>query len=123
MNAMLREPLSERFREPDTIYLSPTRMAEFFGFQIQDLAERAHVHRNTVRVRPHSPQVQSYLRDLVRVLSAAVELTGDPARAAFLIRNEPLRVFDRKTADTLVQEGRADDVVGYLESIAGGAAG
>jgi hypothetical protein len=34
-----------------------------------------------------------------------------------------LRAFGYKTADTLVQEGRADAVVAYLESLAGGAAG
>ena len=59
----------------------------------------------------------------MRVLAVACELTGDERRAVFLIRNEPLRVFDRKTADRLIQEGRTDDVVAYLESLAGGSAG
>lgn len=123
MSAVLHESLSELFREPNTLYLSPTRAAEFFGFQVQEVAEGAHVHRNTVRERPSSPAVQKYLRDLLRVLSAAEAVTGDRRRAAFLIRNEPLRVFDHKTADQLIREGHAEDVIGYLESIAGGAAG
>ncbi|MEB2401158.1 MAG: DUF2384 domain-containing protein [Alcaligenaceae bacterium] len=50
-------------------------------------------------------------------------MTGDEKRAAFLLRNEPLRAFGYKTADTLVQEGRADAVIAYLESLAGGAEG
>lgn len=50
-------------------------------------------------------------------------MTGDADRAAFLPRNEPLRVFGYRTADALVQGGRAEDVVAYLESLAGGAAG
>lgn len=123
MSAVLHQPLSERFREPNTPFLSPNRLAEFFGFQVQDLAERAHVHRNTPRQRPQAPQLQKYLQDMVRVLSVTTEMTGDIDRAAFLIRNEPLRAFDRKTVDTLVQEGRVDDVVAYLESLASGAAG
>lgn len=123
MSAVRQEPMSEQFREPSTPFLSPQRVGEFFGFRVQELADRAHVHRNALSSRPQSPQLQGYLRDLLRVLSAAAEMTGDPGRAAFLIRNEPLRPFDRKTADQLVQEGRTDDVVAYLESLAGGAAG
>lgn len=123
MSAVLDHPLTEQFREPDTPFLSPARVGEFFGFKVQELAERAHVHRNTPTARPHTPQLQSYLQDLIRVLAAATELTRDPQRAAFLVRNEPLRVFGFKTADALIQEGRADSVIAYLDSLAGGAAG
>ena len=60
---------------------------------------------------------------MIRVLAAATAMTGDEPRAVFLLRNEPLRAFGYKTADALVQEGKADAVVAYLESLAGGAAG
>lgn len=123
MAAVLQEPLIDRFREPNTPYLSPTRVGDFFGFRVQELAERAHVHRNTPTARPHALQLQKYLQDMVRALAVAAEVTGDAERAAFLLRNEPLRAFGYKTADTLVQEGRIEDVVAYLESLAGGAAG
>ncbi len=86
-------------------------------------AERAHVHRNTPTARPQAPQLQKYLRDMVRVLAIATEMTGDEKRAAFLLRNEPLRAFGYKTADTLIQEGKADMVIAFLESLMGGAAG
>ena len=121
--AALQTPFVERFREPDTPYLSPVRVGDFFGFRIQELAERAHVHRNTPTARPQAPQLQKYLQDMVRVLAVATEMTGDAERAAFLLRNEPLRPFGYRTADALVQEGRVEDVVAYLESLAGGAAG
>jgi len=123
MSAVLQQPFVERFRESDTPYLSPARIGEFFGFQIQELAERAHVHRNTPTARPHASQLQKYLQDMLRVLAMATEMSGDEKRAAFLLRNEPLRAFGYKTADTLIQEGRTDDVIAYLESLAGGAAG
>ncbi len=123
MNAVLQAPLVERFREPGTQYLSPMRVGEFFGFRVQELAERAHVHRNTPTARPQAPQLQRYLQDMLRVLAVATELSGDTERAAFLLRNEPLRAFGYKTADALVQEGLTDAVVAYLESLAGGAAG
>jgi hypothetical protein len=57
------------------------------------------------------------------VLAVTTEMTGDLERAAFLLRNEPLRAFGYKTADGLIQEGRTDAVIAYLESLAGGAAG
>jgi len=117
------QPFVEQFREPDTPYLSPSRIGELLGLQVQELAERAHVHRNTPTTRPQAPKLQKYLLDTVRVLTIATEMTGDEKRAAFLLRNEPLRAFGYKTADTLIQDGRADDVIAYLESLAGGAAG
>ena len=123
MSTALQQPFVEQFREPDTPYLSPARIGDFFGFKIQELAERAHVHRNTPTARPQAPQLQKYLQDMVRALAAATEMTGDEKRAAFLLRNEPLRAFGYKTADALIQEGRADAVIAYLESLASGAAG
>lgn len=123
MSAVMDAPLSEQFREPGELYLSPTLMAKAFGLKSADIAELAHVHRNTVSARPSADQLQKTLRDLLRVLSSATEMTGDASRAAFLVRNEPLRSFDHKTALALVAEGRVDDVLKYLESFAGGAAG
>lgn len=121
--AVLDQPFVERFREPNTPYLSPTRVGDIFGFRVQELAERARVHRNTPTARPRAPQLQKYLQDMIRALAVATEMTGDADRAAFLLRNEPLRAFGYKTADALVQEGRVQDVIAYLESLAGGAAG
>ena len=121
--AVLDQPFVERFREPNTPYLSPTRVGDIFGFRVQELAERARVHRNTPTARPQTPQLQKYLQEMVRALAVANEMTGDADRAAFLLRNEPLRAFGYKTADALVQEGRIEDVIAYLESLAGGAAG
>ena len=123
MNTVLQEPIVERFREPNTPYLSPSKVGDFFGFRVQELAERAHVHRNTPTARPQAPQLQKYLQDMVRVLAVATEMTGDSERAVFLLRNEPLRAFSYKTADALIQEGRADAVIAYLESLVSGAAG
>lgn len=123
MNAVLQEPLAERFRESDSPYLSPAKVGEFFGFRVQELAERAHVHRNTPTARPQAPQLQKYLQDMIRVLAVAAQMTGDDRRAAFLLRNEPLPAFGYKTADALIQEGRADAVIAYLGSLASGAAG
>jgi hypothetical protein len=123
MRTEQQESFFERFREPNTPYLSPAKVGDFLGLRVQELAERARVHRNTPTVRPHAAQLQKYLQEMLQVLAVATELTGDSERVAFLLRNEPLRAFGYKTADTLVQEGRTDAVIAYLESLAGSFAG
>lgn len=60
---------------------------------------------------------------LAHVISAAYRLTGDLQRAEFLVRHEPLTAFEGKTAELLVQEGRAANVIDYLKSLESGAAG
>lgn len=114
---------SDQFRADDTPFLSPQRVCDAFGFQVQELADLAHVHRNTIQARPQSPALQTQLQNLLAVLQLATDMTGDISRAIFLLRNEPLRVFDGKTAIDLVKAGRAEELKGYLRSVEGGAAG
>jgi hypothetical protein len=60
---------------------------------------------------------------LLRVLSAAEAMTGNRDRAVELLLREPLRTFDGQMAVDLVIRGRVSDVLAYLESLSGGAAG
>jgi hypothetical protein len=113
----------ESMREPGTSRYSATRVADLFGLQQQDIATLAKVHRNTVRTRPESERVQAAARDLMRLASAALEVQPDADRAIFLIKNHPIPEFRHKTLLQLVEDGRIDDAVGYLESIGAGFAG
>ena len=83
----------------------------------------AGVHRNTLRTHPESPRLQAMLRDLMRVLSAATAIQPDPQRAIFLIKNEPVPAFRHKTLLQLIQEGRTEDAIDYLESVSAGFVG
>ena len=120
---MIALSFSEQFREGSTSYVSPKKLGSLLGLQVQDIADRAHVHRNTITRNPNSSEVQRFLNQLLRVLFIATSLTGSVERAAYLIRNEPLPAFEGKTADALIQEGRAQAVIDYLMSFEGGAAG
>jgi hypothetical protein len=60
---------------------------------------------------------------LWRVLGVAQRLTGDGERAAMLMISKPLPAFEGLTAAQLAMHGRAEDVIRYLESFEGGAAG
>lgn len=113
----------ESTREPGTSRFSASGVADILGLQQQDLAMLAGVHRNTVRTHPESPRLQATLRDLMRVLSAATAIQSDPQRAIFLIKNEPVPAFRHKTLLQLVQEGRTEDAIDYLESVSAGFVG
>lgn len=102
---------------------SPERLAGALELPLQRLATLAHVHRNTVAMAPTSPKLQSAMAEVVRVLSAAHALTGDVDRALFWFRNQPIPEFDHLTAMQLVEQGKVQAVVDYIESIRAGAAG
>ena len=108
---------------PGSPFLSPKKIAQRLSLQIADLAESAHVHRNTFSARPQAPRVQELLRAIVRVISAATEAFGDGDTAIAWMRNEPVAAFRHKTAFDLVSEGRGEAVVTYLESISSGFVG
>ena len=122
MTAFLVDVL-ESAREPGTSRFSASGVADILGLQQHDLAELAGVHRNTVRIHPESPRLQSALRELMRVLSAATAMHPDPQRAIFLIKNEPIPAFRHKTLLQLVQDGRSEDAIDYLESVSAGSVG
>ena len=103
--------------------LSARRFSDALRMELQTLADQAKVHRNTVARAPGSKGVQDYLRQALRVIKAATDLNGELRKALFWYRNDPIAVFDYKTAETLVADGRADDVVRYIETLEAGFAG
>lgn len=111
-------------QEPGRPVISPVRFAQRLNLEQQKLAELAHVHRNTVSRMPTSPRLQDFLRDAVRVITAAFNLVGNADRALYWFRSHPIREFDYKTPEVLVSEGRANVVIRYIESLeAAGASG
>lgn len=60
------------------------------------------------------------LGTLVRILTTATEMAGNSERAAIWFKHQPLPGWNGKTGYDLVSEGRADDVVAYLEAVRSG---
>ena len=123
MSTIAFADLLESAREAGTSRLSATNLTNILGLQQQDLAALAGVHRNTLRTHPESPKLQAALRDLMRVLSAVSAVQPDVERALFLIKNQPIPTFRHKTLLQLVQDGRTDDAIDYLESVSSGFVG
>ena len=119
------EQFVDFLREADTPapMLSPRRFCQALHIDLQNLAEQAHVHRNTIARAPGSRGVQDFLREALRAIKAATDVNGNLNNALFWYRNEPLAAFGYKTAERLVSEGRADDLLRYVASIEAGAAG
>ena len=118
------DELIKRLREPsDKTLLSPRRYAEELRIDLQTLADRAKVDRTTVTRSPEAEPLQRYMRETVRVLKAATDLSGDMNKALFWFRNHPLQPFEYKTAEQLVADGKADAVIKYISMLEAGAAG
>lgn len=112
-----------RGRDSGAPIVSARRFAAALYIDMQTLSRLAHVHRNTVSRLAGSERVQKFLRDALRIIRAATDISGDVQRALFWYRNEPLPTFDCKTAEQLVSEGRTEDLLRYVTSLETGAAG
>lgn len=118
-------PLVEQIAEDnEPALLSPAKYIDVMHLDVGTFAKNAGVHRNTVTRAPGAASVQKHLQDNIRVMAACYYASGqDMARAIRWYRHEPLAPFDYKTAETLVAEGRADDVIRLIESYEAGPAG
>lgn len=107
----------EDVREGDLI--APRLMAERLRVPMTRLSKMAHLNRNTMVQRPGSPAVQEKLGQIARIIARAAELSGDEGRAIIWFRHQPITGWG-KTAEELVEEGRADEVLADLERMADG---
>ncbi|OSO81103.1 hypothetical protein [Burkholderia pseudomallei] len=99
--------------------ISARRFAVALQIDMPTLAQLAGVDHNAVR----SERMQRFLQDAIKVIQAAADVSGDVQRALSWYRNEPLSTFDDKTAEQLVSDGRADDLLRYIFALREGAAG
>ena len=133
MNSVLVVPVFERNFDQFLNYLqdietgpallSPKRYGQVLHLDMQTLAAQAHVHRNTLSRAPDAESVQRYLRESVRVMRAAVDITGSVEKAIFWFKNNPLAPFDYKTPQELVSEGRTETLIRHIQSLQAGFAG
>ncbi|MET3620227.1 hypothetical protein [Burkholderia ambifaria] len=61
--------------------ISPRRYIRVLRLELQDLATQAHVHPGTISRAPDSETIQRFLRETLRVLRVATDVTGDVERA------------------------------------------
>lgn len=83
---------------------------------------RFHPHRRRLKTLRQECILEAS-SDKELVLQAATALTGDRAKALTWYLTEPLSPFDGKTAEALVREGAAADVIRLIHSFSAGALG
>ena len=114
---------ADEFRVPGQAVIQPERFAAALNLQVQELAQLAHVHRATVSEAPTNARLQSFMREAIQVLSAALEVAQDRDRALYWYRNAPIPEFQHRTAEQLVADHKTDAVLAYLRSVRGGSTG
>jgi hypothetical protein len=117
------QTFATELQSPGQPVIAPDRFAAAMHLRQQDLAQLAHVHRTTVAEAPTNVKLQQYMRDSLRVLSAAFSVAGNTDRATYWYRNTPIPEFGHRTAEQLVSDGKTEAVVSYLTSIESGSTG
>lgn len=112
----------DSLQESRASYISPQRLAKALGVKVTSLAELTGVHRNTLR-NPASDRFQSRMREIMKIISAATELTGDLDKAVYWYRNEPIFDYGHRMAAELVAEGQVESVLAYIRDLENGARG
>ena len=72
------------------------------------------------RARINSDKTQRRLRELVEIINKVEPRFGSELMAYAWYRSEPLPGFDGRTAMQLVQEGKAQQVLEYIDAVDAG---
>lgn len=107
----------DEIRDGDLI--APKRMAERLRLPMTRLSKLAHLNRNTMVTRPDSPAVQEKLGQIARIITRAADLAGDEGRAIIWFKHQPIPGWG-KTAEELVEQGLAREVLDDLDRMAEG---
>lgn len=96
--------------------INTTRLAELLHISKKELAIMAGLPVDVVSKKTllKSQATQARLRDVLGVIDRVRNWSGSIMQAYAWYRSEPLPSFGDKTAEDLVKEGRAEDVMAYL---------
>lgn len=101
---------------------APARIAGVLRTTSAELARSAGLGRDAVqrRDRIDSARTQTRLREMVEVLNKVTPRFGGPLIAYAWYRSQPLPGFSGQTAMQLVRDGRADEVLEYIDAVDAG---
>jgi len=114
---------ADEFRHPSQSIIDPTLFTTLLHIHSQELASLAGVDHTILSEMPANSRLQTYLREAIRALSSAFEVTHDRDRSISWFRNSPIPEFDYQTAEKLVAAGKTDAVIAYIASSAAGSTG
>ncbi|MFU8865877.1 MAG: MbcA/ParS/Xre antitoxin family protein [Rhodobacterales bacterium] len=100
----------------------PKKIAAILRTRIEDIAMTVGLGKDALqrRTRIESDRTQRRLRELVEVLNKVQPRFGSALIAYAWMRSEPLAGFDGRTAMQLVQDGKAQQVLEYIDAVDAG---
>lgn len=101
---------------------SPARIGETLRTTTEDICRTAGLSKDEVqgKDRVRSDKAQARLRELVETINKVEPRFGSAVMAYAWYRSQPLPGFSGITAMQLVKDGRADDVLDYVDAVGTG---
>ena len=106
----------------DNGLFAPRKIADVFHTTSDDIARSAGLGKDAVqrKDRIRSDKTQRRLREMIEVVNKVETRFGSALMAYAWYRSEPLSGFSGQTAMQLVRDGRADEVLDYIDAIDAG---
>ena len=103
-------------------FFAPRKIASIFHTTSEEVARTAGLGRDAVqrKERIHSDKTQRRLREMIEIINKVEPRFGSALIAYAWYRSEPLQGFSGLTAMQLVRDGRANDILDYIDSIDAG---
>jgi len=103
-------------------YFVPAKIAKELMTTSEDVANSAGLGRDAVqrKERVTSEKTQRRLREMVEIINKVEPRFGTRLMAYAWYRSEPLSGFAGQTPMLLVQTGRADEVLEYIDAVDAG---
>ncbi len=101
---------------------APKKIADAFRTTSEEIARTAGLGRDAVqrKDRIRSDRTQRRLREMVEIVNKVEPRFGSALMAYAWYRSEPLSGFAGRTAMQLVREGRADEVLDFIDAVDAG---
>ncbi|MTI15956.1 DUF2384 domain-containing protein [Rhodobacteraceae bacterium RKSG542] len=101
---------------------APQKIADVLRTTSEEVARTAGLGRDAVqrRDRLKSVKTQSRLREMVEIINKVEPRFGSALIAYAWLRSEPLPGFSGQTAMQLIQQGRAGDILEYIDAVDAG---
>ncbi|MBZ9660770.1 MbcA/ParS/Xre antitoxin family protein [Mesorhizobium sp. ESP-6-4] len=109
-------------RYADNGLFAPKKIADAFRTTSAEIARTAGLGKDAVqrRERVRSDKTQRRLREMVEIVNKVEPRFGSALMAYAWYRSEPLPGFSGQTAMQLVREGRADEVLDFIDAVDAG---
>ena len=101
---------------------APVKIAHAFHTTSEEVARSAGLGRDAIqrKDRVRSDKTQRRLREMVEVINKVEPRFGSALIAFAWYRSEPLPGFSGQTAMQLVKEGRASDILEFVDAVDAG---